>query len=52
MSVVKLNKGGFEDVVVAINPELPEDPKIVDNIKVRWRLQSSNTFLTGSPVLI
>ncbi|KAJ6651819.1 hypothetical protein lerEdw1_016455, partial [Lerista edwardsae] len=32
-SMVKLSNGGFEDILVAINPELPEDQKIVDSIK-------------------
>ncbi|XP_053101852.1 calcium-activated chloride channel regulator 1-like [Hemicordylus capensis] len=32
-TLVKLNNGGFEDVVIAINPALPEDHRIVDNIK-------------------
>ncbi|XP_062835833.1 calcium-activated chloride channel regulator 1 [Anolis carolinensis] len=32
---VKLNNGGFEDIVLAINPGLSENPKMVDNIKVR-----------------
>ncbi|XP_053101853.1 calcium-activated chloride channel regulator 1-like [Hemicordylus capensis] len=32
-TLIKLNNGGFEDVVIAINRELPEDHRIVDNIK-------------------
>ncbi|XP_042318342.1 calcium-activated chloride channel regulator 1-like [Sceloporus undulatus] len=30
---VKLNNSGFEDLVIAINPGVPEDNKIIDNIK-------------------
>ncbi|XP_060088135.1 calcium-activated chloride channel regulator 1-like [Heteronotia binoei] len=32
-SLVKLNNGGFEDIVIAINPQLPEDDKIVNSLK-------------------
>ncbi|KAH0618446.1 hypothetical protein JD844_017657 [Phrynosoma platyrhinos] len=41
---VKLNNGGFEDIVVAINPELPEDNKIIDNIKNMVKEASSYLF--------
>lgn len=34
---VKLNNGGFEDVVIAINPGIPEDNKTIDNIKVSFQ---------------
>lgn len=34
-TLVKLSNGGFEDIVIAINPGLSEDTKIIDNIKVR-----------------
>uniref|UniRef100_A0A8C5RBE8 Calcium-activated chloride channel N-terminal domain-containing protein n=1 Tax=Leptobrachium leishanense TaxID=445787 RepID=A0A8C5RBE8_9ANUR len=33
-SMVKLNNGGYEDIVIAINPAVPEDPKIIENIQV------------------
>ncbi|XP_042318343.1 calcium-activated chloride channel regulator 1-like [Sceloporus undulatus] len=32
-TLIKLNNGGFEDIVIAINPGLSEDTKIIDNIK-------------------
>ncbi|KAM6458584.1 calcium-activated chloride channel regulator 1-like [Liasis olivaceus] len=32
-TMVKLNNGGFEDIVIAINPMIPEDDKIVTSIK-------------------
>ncbi|XP_063154284.1 calcium-activated chloride channel regulator 1-like [Candoia aspera] len=32
-TMIKLNKGGFEDIVIAINPMIPEDDKIVTSIK-------------------
>ncbi|XP_072854001.2 calcium-activated chloride channel regulator 4 [Pogona vitticeps] len=41
---VKLNNGGFEDVVIAINPGLPEDNKIIDNIKEMVTEASSYLF--------
>ena len=34
-TMIKLNNGGFEDIVIAINPGLPEDDKLLNNIKVR-----------------
>nr|XP_042707445.1 calcium-activated chloride channel regulator 1-like [Chrysemys picta bellii] len=34
-SMVQLKNGGYEDIVIAINPELPEDHNIIRNIKVR-----------------
>ncbi|KAJ6651731.1 hypothetical protein lerEdw1_020671 [Lerista edwardsae] len=40
---VKLNNGGFEDIIIAINPELPEDPKIVDNLKDM--IKEASTYL-------
>uniref|UniRef100_A0A8D0DVE4 Calcium-activated chloride channel N-terminal domain-containing protein n=1 Tax=Salvator merianae TaxID=96440 RepID=A0A8D0DVE4_SALMN len=36
-SIVKLNSGGFEDIVIAINPRVPEDERIIANIKVRFQ---------------
>uniref|UniRef100_A0A8C5R717 VWFA domain-containing protein n=1 Tax=Leptobrachium leishanense TaxID=445787 RepID=A0A8C5R717_9ANUR len=32
-SMVKLNNGGYEDIVIAINPAVPEDPKIIENVQ-------------------
>uniref|UniRef100_A0A8C0GBP3 VWFA domain-containing protein n=1 Tax=Chelonoidis abingdonii TaxID=106734 RepID=A0A8C0GBP3_CHEAB len=32
-SMVQLKNGGYEDIVIAINPELPEDPNIIRNIQ-------------------
>ncbi|XP_062992758.1 calcium-activated chloride channel regulator 1-like isoform X3 [Elgaria multicarinata webbii] len=43
-TMVKLNNGGFEDIVIAINPGLPEDNKIIDNIKVMVKEASNYLF--------
>ncbi|KAM3915691.1 calcium-activated chloride channel regulator 1-like [Leptodactylus fuscus] len=32
-SMVKLSNGGYEDIVIAIDPNVKEDPKIIENIK-------------------
>ncbi|XP_075688311.1 calcium-activated chloride channel regulator 1-like [Rhinoderma darwinii] len=32
-SMVKLNNGGYEDIVIAINPNVKEDLQIIENIK-------------------
>ncbi|KAH1166319.1 hypothetical protein KIL84_015491, partial [Mauremys mutica] len=32
--MVQLKNGGYEDIVIAINPELPEDHNIIRNIQV------------------
>ncbi|XP_040263409.1 calcium-activated chloride channel regulator 1-like [Bufo bufo] len=32
-SMVKLNNGGYEDIVIAINPSVKEDLQIIENIK-------------------
>ena len=34
-SMVWLNKNGYEDLVVAINPQVPEDANIILNTMVR-----------------
>lgn len=34
-SMIKLNNGGYEDIVIAIHPGLPEDAKIIEKIKVK-----------------
>lgn len=34
-SMVQLKNGGYEDIVIAINPGLPEDNNIITNIQVR-----------------
>uniref|UniRef100_A0A670IJG8 Calcium-activated chloride channel regulator 1-like n=1 Tax=Podarcis muralis TaxID=64176 RepID=A0A670IJG8_PODMU len=41
---VKLNMGGFEDVVIAINPQIPEDNKMVDAIKDMVKEASTYLF--------
>nr|ACO51556.1 Epithelial chloride channel protein [Aquarana catesbeiana] len=33
-SLVKLVNNGYEDIVFAINPKIPENPKLIENIKV------------------
>ncbi|XP_061489543.1 calcium-activated chloride channel regulator 1-like [Rhineura floridana] len=42
-NIVKLNNGGFEDIVIAINPGVPEDNKIVDNIQDM--IKEASTYL-------
>ncbi|XP_075688312.1 calcium-activated chloride channel regulator 1-like [Rhinoderma darwinii] len=32
-SLVKLNNGGYQDIVIAIHPGIPENPKILENIQ-------------------
>ncbi|XP_069823728.1 calcium-activated chloride channel regulator 1-like [Dendropsophus ebraccatus] len=32
-SIVKLNNGGYDDIVIAINPNVKEDLQIIENIK-------------------
>lgn len=34
-SLVKLNENGYEDIIIAIDPAVPEDVTIIDQIKVR-----------------
>uniref|UniRef100_A0A8C4XZS1 Calcium-activated chloride channel N-terminal domain-containing protein n=1 Tax=Gopherus evgoodei TaxID=1825980 RepID=A0A8C4XZS1_9SAUR len=34
-SMVQLKNGGYEDIIIAINPGLPEDGNIIRNIMVR-----------------
>nr|XP_034978697.1 calcium-activated chloride channel regulator 1-like [Zootoca vivipara] len=41
---VKLNMGGFEDVVIAIDPQIPEDNKLVDAIKDMVKEASTYLF--------
>lgn len=37
-SMVKLNNNGYDGIVIAINPSLPEDEKLIQNIKVRKKI--------------
>ncbi|KAG8555794.1 hypothetical protein GDO81_017816 [Engystomops pustulosus] len=43
-SMVKLNNGGYEDIVIAINPNLREDLKIIDKIKEMVKEATSFLF--------
>nr|XP_003220164.2 PREDICTED: epithelial chloride channel protein-like [Anolis carolinensis] len=43
-TMVKLNNGGFEDIVIAISPTELEDHKIVDNIKDMFKEASNYLF--------
>ncbi|XP_015272193.1 PREDICTED: epithelial chloride channel protein-like [Gekko japonicus] len=43
-SLVKLNNGGFEDIVIAINPQLPEDDNIVNSLKEMVKEASTYLF--------
>ncbi|XP_069498845.1 calcium-activated chloride channel regulator 1-like [Ambystoma mexicanum] len=42
-SMVQLKDNGYEDLVIAINPGLPEDGKIIDNIKAM--VTEASTYL-------
>jgi hypothetical protein len=37
----QLTENGFTDVVVAISPDIPEDPAIINTIKVRLGLKKT-----------
>ncbi|XP_069824088.1 calcium-activated chloride channel regulator 1-like [Dendropsophus ebraccatus] len=43
-SQVKLNNGGYQDIVIAINPAVPEDPKIIENLQKMIKEASSYLF--------
>ncbi|XP_065410258.1 calcium-activated chloride channel regulator 1-like [Chrysemys picta bellii] len=43
-SMVQLKNGGYEDIVIAINPELPEDHNIIRNIKDMVKEASTYLF--------
>ncbi|KAM7162904.1 calcium-activated chloride channel regulator 1-like [Macrochelys suwanniensis] len=43
-STVQLNNGGYEDIVIAINPGLPEDHNIIRNIQDMVKEASSYLF--------
>ncbi|XP_066480667.1 calcium-activated chloride channel regulator 1-like [Tiliqua scincoides] len=44
-TMVKLNNlGGFEDIVIALSPDLPEDQKIVNSIKDMIKEASTSLF--------
>ena len=34
-SLVRLNENGYEDIIIAIDPAVPEDVTIIEHIKVR-----------------
>ena len=37
-SMVNLINNGYDGIVIAINPSVPEDEKLIQNIKVREKL--------------
>ncbi|KAH1166296.1 hypothetical protein KIL84_015468, partial [Mauremys mutica] len=43
-SMVQLKNGGYEDIVIAINPELPEDHNIIRNIQDMVKEASTYLF--------
>ncbi|XP_065265415.1 calcium-activated chloride channel regulator 1-like [Emys orbicularis] len=43
-SMVQLKNGGYEDIVIAINPELPEDHNIIRNIQDMVKEASAYLF--------
>ncbi|XP_032635156.1 calcium-activated chloride channel regulator 1-like [Chelonoidis abingdonii] len=42
-SMVQLKNGGYEDIIIAINPELPEDDNIIRNIQ--YMVKEASTYL-------
>jgi calcium-activated chloride channel regulator 4 len=34
-SLIRLNENGYEDIIIAIDPAVPEDTTIIEHIKVR-----------------
>ncbi|XP_068095971.1 calcium-activated chloride channel regulator 4A-like isoform X2 [Hyperolius riggenbachi] len=48
-SMVKLNDGGYEDIVIAINPALKEDPQIIENIKADIKIDNPSQNYGDDP---
>uniref|UniRef100_A0A8C5SSK5 Chloride channel accessory 1 n=1 Tax=Laticauda laticaudata TaxID=8630 RepID=A0A8C5SSK5_LATLA len=46
-TMINLNNNGFEDIVIAINPMIPEDTKIITNIKDMVK-EASNYLITAT----
>ncbi|XP_039176965.1 calcium-activated chloride channel regulator 1-like isoform X1 [Crotalus tigris] len=46
-TMINLNNSGFEDIVIAINPTIPEDDKIVTNIKDMVK-EASNYLISAT----
>uniref|UniRef100_A0A8D0GNB3 VWFA domain-containing protein n=1 Tax=Sphenodon punctatus TaxID=8508 RepID=A0A8D0GNB3_SPHPU len=44
VSTVQLNIGGYEDIVIGINPEIPEDNRIIERIKDMVKEASTYLF--------
>lgn len=43
-SMINLNNNGYDGIVIAINPSVPEDEKLIQNIKVRKKILLSTYF--------
>lgn len=43
-SMVSLKNNGYDGIVIAINPSVPEDEKLIQNIKVRKKILLSPYF--------
>lgn len=43
-SMVNLTNNGYDGIVIAINPSVPEDEKLIQNIKVREKILLSTYF--------
>ncbi|KAE8610703.1 hypothetical protein XENTR_v10012210 [Xenopus tropicalis] len=43
-SLVQLKNNGYEDIIIAVNPQVPEDGKIIENIKKMLTDASSYLF--------
>lgn len=56
-SLIKLNNNGYEDIVIAIDPSVPEDEALIQQIKVssKWYLltlwQWSMAMILNSAIL-
>lgn len=35
-SLIQLNNNGYEGIVIAIDPDVPEDDALIQEIKVSW----------------
>lgn len=46
-SMVHLNNNGYDGIVIAINPRVPEDEKLIQNIKVREKILLRTYFYSN-----
>ncbi|KAM9324683.1 calcium-activated chloride channel regulator 1-like [Gastrophryne carolinensis] len=59
-SMVKVTEGGYDDIVIAIHPEVPEDTSLIENIKQMiqeashdlYHATSTSLFIRSAKILI